>query len=64
MDYEILQNNIKICETAIERKRQNNFSGPFFFQNGKAPKGCEKVWICNKVIYKSENDFNNSGPAL
>ena len=61
MDYEILQNNIKICETAIERKRQNNFSGPFFFQNGNAPRGCEKVWICNKVIYKSEDDFNNSG---
>jgi len=60
MDYEILQNNIKICETAIERKRKSNFSGPFFFQDGNAPKGCEKVWICNKVIYKTEEDYNNS----
>ena len=64
MDYEILQNNIKICETAIERKRQNNFSGPFFFQNGEAPKGCEKVWICNKVIYKTEDDFNTSACGM
>tara|TARA_B100000886_G_C20426050_1_gene494068 strand:+ start:3482 stop:4474 length:993 start_codon:yes stop_codon:yes gene_type:complete len=60
LDYEILQNNIKICETAIERKRKNNFSGPFFFKNGDAPKGCEKVWICNKVVYKTEDEFNNS----
>lgn len=60
LDYAILQNNIKICETAIERKRNSNFSGPFFFKNGNAPKGCEKVWICKKVIYKTEDDFNNS----
>tara|TARA_Y200000002_G_scaffold339705_1_gene309838 strand:- start:10921 stop:11916 length:996 start_codon:yes stop_codon:yes gene_type:complete len=60
MDYEILKKDLKICETAIERKRINNFSGPFFFNNGKAPKGCEKVWICQKVIYKTEDAFNNS----
>ncbi len=60
MDYEILQNNIKICETAIERKRKSNFSGPFFFQGGNVPKGCEKVWICNNIIYKTEDDFKNT----
>ncbi len=60
MDYEIIQNKLKICETAIERKRKSNFSGPFFFQNGKVPKGCEKVWICKKIIYKSEDDFNKT----
>ena len=60
MDYEIIQNKLKICETAIERKRNSNFSGPFFFQNGKVPKGCEKVWICKKIIYKSEDDFKKT----
>ena len=60
MDYEILQNKLKICETAIERKRNSNFSGSFFFQNGNAPKGCEKVWICKKIIYKSEKAFNQT----
>ena len=60
MDYEIIQNKLKICETAIERKRNSNFSGPFFFQNGNVPKGCEKVWICKKIIYKSEDDFKKT----
>ena len=60
MDYEIIQNKLKICETAIERKRNSNFSGPFFFQNGKVPKGCDKVWICERTIYKSEEDFNKT----
>ena len=52
---EVSQNKLKICETAIERKRNSNFSGPFFFQNGNVPKGCEKVWICKKIIYKSKD---------
>ena len=60
MDYEIIQNKLKKCETAIERKRKSNFSGSFFFENGKVPKGCEKVWICNKIIYKSEDEFNKT----
>ena len=38
----------------------NNYSGLFFFQEGNAPKDCEKVWICEKVIYKTEDEFNNS----
>ena len=37
MDYEIIQDELKNCETAIERKRNSNFSGSFFFQNGNAP---------------------------
>ena len=60
MDYEIIQNKLKICETAIETKRNSSFSGPFFFQNGNVPKGCEKVWICKKIIYKSEDDFKKT----
>ena len=60
MDYEIIQEELKNCETAIERKRNSNFSGPYFFKNGNVPKGCEKVWICEKIIYKSEDDFNKT----
>ena len=60
MDYEIIQDELKNCATAIEKKRNSNFSGPFFFQNGNAPKGCEKVWICKKIIYKSEKEFNKT----
>ena len=60
MDYEILQKQLKICATTLENKRKNNYSGLFFFQEGNAPKDCEKVWICEKVIYKTEDEFNNS----
>jgi len=60
MDYAILQKELKICETSIENNRKNNYSGLFFFQEGNAPKDCEKVWICEKVIYKTEDEFNNS----
>ena len=60
MDFEILQKQLKECETTIERKRKNNYSGAFFFQGGNAPKDCGKVWICEKVIYKTEDEFNNS----
>ncbi len=60
MDYEILQKELKECETTIESKRKNNYSGAFFFQGGNAPKDCGKVWICEKVIYKTEDEFNDS----
>ena len=55
-----LQKELKECETTIESKRKNNYSGAFFFQGGNAPKDCGKVWICEKVIYKTEDEFNNT----